>query len=218
MMLQRLYGFTLALLLSIAITPVLCAQPPIQPTVDITKVPPAAQPSPGFDAEAATEAYMGMIPPEATARSNAYFEGGYWLLLWDFVYGAAISLLLLNLRWSARMRDLASRLSRFRWIQTLVYWVQYLVVTTILGFPLAWYEGLYREQKYGLATQTFGPWLGDQIKGLLVLMVLGGIATVVLFAIVRKFARTWWIWGSLAGLALAILGGGDRAGLHPADF
>jgi Zn-dependent protease with chaperone function len=146
-----------------------------------------------------------MIPPEATARSNAYFEGGYWLLLWDFVYGAAISLLLLNLRWSARMRDLASRLSRFRWIQTLVYWVQYLVVTTILGFPLAWYEGLYREQKYGLATQTLGPWLGDQIKGLLVLMVLGGIATVVLFAIVRKFARTWWIWGSLAGLALAIL-------------
>ena len=98
----------------------------------------------------------GDTPPEATARSNAYFEGGYWLLLWDFVYGAAISLLLLNLRWSARMRDLASRLSRFRWIQTLVYWVQYLVVTTILGFPLAWYEGLYREQKYGLATQTLG--------------------------------------------------------------
>ena len=92
-MLQRLSGFTLALLLSIAITPVLCAQPPTQPTVDITKVPPAAQPSAGFDAEAATEEYMGMIPPEATARSNAYFEGGYWLLLWDFVYGAAISLL-----------------------------------------------------------------------------------------------------------------------------
>ncbi|HET6206593.1 MAG TPA: M48 family metallopeptidase [Terracidiphilus sp.] len=205
MMLQRLYGFTLALLLSIAITPVLCAQPPIQPTVDITKVPPAAQPSAGFDAEAATEAYMRMIPPEATARSNAYFEGGYWLLLWDFLYGAAISLLLLNLRWSARMRDAAARLSRFRWIQTLAYWVQYLVVTTILGFPLAWYEGLYREQKYGLATQSFGPWLGDQIKGLLVLMALGGIATLLLFAIVRKFARTWWIWGSLAGLALAIL-------------
>ena len=107
-MLQRLSGFTLALLLSIAITPVLCAQPPTQPTVDITKVPPAAQPSAGFDAEAATEEYMGMIPPEATARSNAYFEGGYWLLLWDFVYGAAISLLLLNLRWSARMRSRSS--------------------------------------------------------------------------------------------------------------
>src|SRR5579863_8925848 len=73
-------------------------QPAIQPTVDITKVPAAAQPSPQFDAEAATEAYMAMMPPAAVARSNAYFEGGYWLILWDFLYGAAICLVLLQLR------------------------------------------------------------------------------------------------------------------------
>ena len=94
------------------------AQPAIQPTVDITQVPPAAQPSAHFDAEAATEAYMAMIPPAATARSNAYFEGGYWLILWDFLYASAICLLLLNLRWSARMRDLAERVTRFKWLQT----------------------------------------------------------------------------------------------------
>jgi len=28
---------------------------------------------------------------------DAYFEGGYWMILWDFLYGAAILLLLLNL-------------------------------------------------------------------------------------------------------------------------
>jgi STE24 endopeptidase len=203
---RRLLGFALFLPLCLALSPVLRAQAAIPPTVDITRVPPAAQPSAHFDAQAATEAYMAMIPPAATARSDAYFEGGYWLLLWDFLYGATISLLLLNLRWSARMRDMAARLSRFRWIQTLIYWVQYLVVTTILGFPLAWYEGLYREQKYGLATQTFGPWMGDQVKALLVMIVLGGILAVVLFAIVRRFARTWWIWGSLAGICLSIVG------------
>ena len=46
------------------------AQPAIQPTVDITKVPAAAQPSPQFDADAATEAYMAMMPPAAVARSE----------------------------------------------------------------------------------------------------------------------------------------------------
>jgi STE24 endopeptidase len=181
------------------------AQPAIQPTTDITQVPAAAQPSAHFDADAATEAYMAMIPPAATARSNAYFEGGYWLILWDFLYGAAISILLLHWRWSARMRDVAVRLTRFPWMQTFIYWVQYLVVTTILGFPLAWYEGLFREQKYGLATQTFGPWMGDQFKGLLVSLILGGLAVVLLFAIVRRFPRTWWIWGAMAGIALAVL-------------
>jgi hypothetical protein len=65
------------------------AQPALQPTVDITQVPAAAQPSAHFNADAATEAYMAMIPPAATARSNAYFEGGYWLILWDFLYASA---------------------------------------------------------------------------------------------------------------------------------
>jgi STE24 endopeptidase len=116
-----------------------------------------------------------------------------------------ISLLLLNLRWSARMRDLAIRLSRFRWVQTMIYWVEYDIVTLILGFPLAWYEGLFREQKYGLATQTFGPWMGDQMKAFLISLVLGAIALPVLFAIVRRFPRTWWLGGSLAGIALSIV-------------
>jgi STE24 endopeptidase len=181
------------------------AQPVIQPTVDITKVPPGAQPSDHFDPDAATEAYMAMIPPAAKARSDAYFEGGYWLILWDFLYASAIMLALLNLRWSAKMRDLAARITRFRWLQTLLYWGQYLVITTLLGFPLEFYESYVREHKYGLATQTFGPWVGDEIKAFLVSLVLGAIAVVILFAIVRRVPRTWWIWGAAATLVLTTI-------------
>ena len=180
------------------------AQPAIQPTVDITKVPAAAQPSAQFNADAATEAYMAMIPPEATARSNAYFEGGYWLILWDFLYASAVALLLLNLRWSAKMRDLAERITRFRWLQDALYWGQYLLLTTLLGFPLEFYENYVREHKYGLATQSFGPWMGDELKALLVALVMGSIAVVGLFAIVRK-RQSWWIWGSIATLAFLVV-------------
>ena len=178
------------------------AQPAVQPTVDITKVPAAAQPSPQFDADAATEAYMDMMPPAAVARSNAYFEGGYWLVLWDFFYGAAVCLILLNLRWSARMRDLAVRVTRFRWLQPLVYGVQYILVATVLGFPLEFYESYVREHKYGMATQTFGPWMGDEFKSLLVSLVIASLGMVILFAIVRKFPKTWWVWGAMATLGL----------------
>ncbi|MFY9676270.1 MAG: hypothetical protein WAK13_17555, partial [Terriglobales bacterium] len=142
------------------------AQPPgpnEMPSVVV--VPAAAQPSDHFDAVAATNAYMAQIPPEKIERSNNYFEGGYWLILWDFLYGAAIALVLLGTRWSAKMRDLAERITRFKPIQTFIYWVQYLVVSTVLGFPLAAYEGYFREHNYGMATQTFGPWFVDQLKG-----------------------------------------------------
>src|SRR5471032_3225768 len=71
-----------------------------------------------FDADAATAAYLATMTPAARARSDAYFEGGYWLMLWDFVIGLLLAWALLGWRFSARMRDFAARLTRFRWAQT----------------------------------------------------------------------------------------------------
>jgi STE24 endopeptidase len=176
----------------------------------VVTVPAAAQPSAHFDADAATEAYLAQIPPAARARSDAYFEGGYWLILWDFLYAVVVALVLLNLRWSARMRDLAERITKVRVVNTLIYWIEYLILTTVLTFPLSWYEGYFREHQYGMATQTFGPWLGDQLKGLLVDAILAGLVVALLFAVVRKLERTWWIWGavvmSLFLIFVAIIG------------
>jgi STE24 endopeptidase len=108
------------------------------------------------------------------------------------------------MRWSARMRDLSERVTRFKPVHTFVYWLQYLVLTSILTFPLTAYEGYFREHKYGLATQTFGPWMLDQLKTLGVVGVLGGILVMMLFGIVRRLPRTWWIWGSVATIVFLI--------------
>ena len=163
----------------------------------VIQVPPEAQATPHFDAAAATNAYLAQIPADKTARSDAYFEGGYWMILWDFLYGVAVALLLLNLRWSARVRDLAERVTRFKPVHTFVYWMQYLVLTTLLVFPLTVYEEYFREHKYGLATQTLGPWMGDQLKNLGVNLVLGSLLAMLLFGVVRRLQRTWWIWGAV---------------------
>jgi hypothetical protein len=60
---------------------------PLTAMPDVLTVPPEAQPSDRFDVEAATNAYLAEIPAAARARSDAYFEGGYWLILWDFLWG-----------------------------------------------------------------------------------------------------------------------------------
>jgi STE24 endopeptidase len=178
---------------------------PLTAMPDVITVPPEAQPSDHFDVDAATNAYMAEIPAAARARSDAYFEGGYWLILWDFVVGAIIYWALLRFGWSARMRDLAERLTRFRALQTFIYWVQFVLLTFVLGFPLTHYEGFVREHKYGLATQTFGPWMSDQLKVQLVTIVLGGIAVVALAAIVRRLPNTWHIWGAIVSMVLLII-------------
>ncbi len=203
-MFSRFHKFAGVVVLAVLFFTVGVAAQPVPESPDITKVPAAAQPSDHFDVNAATDAYMDLMPASAKAHSDAYFEGGYWLILWDFLVGAVISLLLLQLGWSSWMRNFAERITKWKWLQTFIYWVEYLILTSILGFPLAVYEGFTREWKYGLATQTFGPWMWDQFKGLGLGVLLGGLAVVALFAVVRKLPRTWWIWGAVVSVVLMI--------------
>ncbi len=156
--------------------------------------------APAFDAQAATDRYLASVPAADRARSDAYFEGGYWLILWDFLYGAVVMIVLLETGLSARMRSLAERISRRRPIQTFLYWIEYLVVVSVVTFPLTVYEEFFRERKYGLMNQTFGAWLGDQGKEFVLGAILGGVLVVALFGIVRKLERTWHLWGTAVAI------------------
>ena len=158
---------------------------------------PVVQP---FDVHSAVESYLAKMPPARRARSNAYFEGGYWLLLWDFLSTVFVMWLMLRFRWSTRMRDLAVRLTRFRPLQNALYWIQFIVVTSVLTFPMTIYEGYFREHKYDLLNQTFGPWMRDQLVGLGVSVVLGAILVIPLFGLVRRSGRSWWVWGAVLSL------------------
>ena len=157
-----------------------------------------------FDADAATAAYLATMTPAARARSNAYFEGGYWLVLWDFLFGLLLAWALLGWRFSTRMRDFAARLTRFRWAQTALYAIQYFILTTVVSLPWAAYEGYIRERQYGMSNQGLGSWLGDQAKGLVITLIFGTLAAVAIYAVIRKLPKTWWLWGSAVAIGFLI--------------
>ena len=66
----------------------------------------AAAATPAFDPEAATRAYLATLSGAARARSDAYFEGGYWLPLW----GALVAIVSLLADAPARLVGLMERL------------------------------------------------------------------------------------------------------------
>ena len=163
--------------------------------------PPAASGASGsIDPEAATRAYLARQTSAEKARSDAYFEGGYWLDLWGFLWAAAAYLVLLHTGVSARMRDLSERLTRVRSLQIGAYWVQFLVAVAMMSLPLTVYRDFVREHRYGLSNLTFAAWLGELGKGLAISAVLGGLAMMILYALVRRLPRTWWIWGATASV------------------
>lgn len=151
---------------------------------------------PAFDPEAATDAWLAQVPPDVRARSDSYFEGGEWLILWNFLAALAVAAIFLGTGLSASLRDRMARLTRFRPLQTFLYAACYFLLAAILTFPLTLYETFFRERAYGLLNQGFSAWMRDEIVGLLVTMVLGSLGVTVLYAVFRRAPRTWWIWGT----------------------
>lgn len=203
--------FVLALLIAsfsprnaVAADPAATAPAAIAPAA-VSTPPAATPPAPKLDAEAATRAYLNRLQGEARAKSDAYFEGGYWLLLWNLLYGLVVAWLLLSTRISARIREFAERRTHRKNLQTLIYVLAWVPLGAVLAFPLTFYEGFYREHQYGLSNLTFLGWLGEQGIGVGVDMVISGIAITGLYAILRRVPQTWWAWGTVAGAGFIML-------------
>ena len=173
------------------------------PAISIAPVDDAWRAGLPRDAALATQAYMDRLPPEVVARANAYFEGGYWLQLWNLLLSLAISVILLSGRRSARMRDWAQRIGRRAFFRDAIYGACFSVATFVLSLPLSIYQGFVREHQYGLATQTFGPWFVERLTELAVISVIAGVGAGLLYAAIRRAGDRWWLWAT--GVVVALL-------------
>jgi STE24 endopeptidase len=167
---------------------------------------PAPSIAPGTDPATATRAWLDTVPPDKKAKSDAYFEGGYWLILWNFLMASAISIFLLVSRLSARFRDFAERTTRLRFLQIVLYAIPILLIIYVLGFPLNVYEHFFREHAYGMATQNFGQWFREQLIYVVVDLIVTSLLLIGLYAVFRRASRTWWVWGTIVSIVFTVLG------------
>jgi len=157
------------------------------------------------DAAAATQAYMDRLPGDVVAKSDAYFTGGYWMQLWDLLAGLAVAVVLMSGRRAARLRDWAQRVGGGPVRRDMLFGAVYVAVSALLTLPLAAYEGWWREQAYGMSTQTFLAWLGEAALMQLINMTLMALVVAGLYALMRRAGARWWIWGTAAGMAALIV-------------
>jgi STE24 endopeptidase len=140
----------------------------------------------------------------ARERSDAYIEGGYWLPLWGTLVSVASCWAMLRFGWSAAWSRWAQRVTRRRWLQPGLYAIPFFLVSSLIVLPWSLYAGWYREKQYGLMNLGLGGWLGEHAIGIGISVVAGSLALVVIFAVIRRAPRTWWLWGTgTIGLFLA---------------
>ncbi len=168
-------------------------------------VPAASQPGPNFDVDQATAAYIDLLSTEQRAQSDTYFEGGYWLKLWGFLYGLLVCVVFIATGLSQKLRDRAMKISHRPWLYTAIYAVFWLIVAELLSLPWALYTDYFREHAYGLSNLSLGAWFGEAGKGLLVALFIVPFIITGIFAAVRKAGERWWLYAGVAGFGVILL-------------
>ncbi len=126
----------------------------------------------------------------------------YWA---DTAWSLVALWLLLRLRIAAAMEALALRLSRRRWVQGLLFVLQFNLLMTLLLLPIAVFEQRV-ERSYGLSVQGWASWLVDTGKSFALETGLGWLGVLVLFRLIRRVPRRWWAWSAAGVMVLSVLG------------
>jgi Zn-dependent protease with chaperone function len=170
-------------------------QAPAQPTTAQAAPvqPAAAQP---------TQAYT--LPPDKLAKAIALNRIRNILDIVYGLWGVAFLWLLLLLRGAAALQAWALRVFRPRWLQGLLFFALFFVLTTLANLPLDIYAH-HVSRAYGIAIQGWGSWLGDQGKALGLTILIGAPILLLFNWIVRRWPRRYWFGIWLVTLPLLVL-------------
>lgn len=143
------------------------------------------------------------LSPDKLAKAIAVSRIRNILDIVGSLWGLAVLWLLLATRASAGLESWAQRTVTRRWLQGVLFFAAFLIITTLAALPLDLISQHY-ERAYGVSVQGWGSWFGDQGKSLGLALALG-IPVLLLFNwIVRRWPRRYWFGIWLATIPLLI--------------
>jgi Zn-dependent protease with chaperone function len=136
------------------------------------------------------------LPPDKLAESQDLASVHVTMHFADEAWSIAQILLLLWVGAIAWFRDVSLRASHNRWARGYLFLLLFLIATTLLELPLDLYSH-HLSLQYGLSVQGWLSWFGDQGKSFLLTWIIGGLLMMLLFWVIRRFPRRWWLifWG-----------------------
>jgi STE24 endopeptidase len=156
--------------------------------------------------------------PAPTDQALRRHREGVVLWLVGQVWGLALPAFFLFSGYSARLRTWAEgRRQRRPWPLVLaIYLASYSVLAFVLTLPLSYYRGFAWPKAYGLSNQSLGQWFGTAVTRLVVAppappplhfvgIVSGIVMVTVLYWLVRRSPRRWWLYMPAALIPLLLV-------------
>ena len=142
--------------------------------------------------------------PEQDAKAVAYSSENYRHYFVNACYALVVFLLVLRFRIAPKFRDWAERVSPRRFVQGIIYTPLLLLTVALLTLPSdLWDQSL--SQSFGLSVQSWGSWSVDWITNQALMLVVSTILVWILYAVIRRSARRWWLYFWLASIPVLMV-------------
>ena len=151
---------------------------------------------------------MALTPaPEEGARARIYHRRQLALSLLGLALSVTYLLVLIETRAATHLTEYLARWTTAWWLELGIVLLVLAGAYRLVTLPLHWLGGYWLPRRFGLLHQPFRRWLWDAAKAGLIGGMLGLLAVLIIYALLRV-TPWWWLWGAaifLAGYALLAL-------------
>jgi len=144
--------------------------------------------------------------PADSAESRRYNRIRRWMGVSDFALGLVFLIVLLALGWTGMLRDLAYREASQNYsLAVFLYVSMLMLISKAIGLPLDYY-GFRLEHRFHLSNQRLRSWLWDELKSLLIGLVLATIVVELVYLLLRQVPQHWWLiaWAVFLGFMVLL--------------
>jgi STE24 endopeptidase len=142
------------------------------------------------------EQQSAVIDPERQVKAKAYARLSRRLMLIDLAIGGIYALAWLAFGWAAGLRSILAGFTTNEWLLVPAFAAVFGGIYALLNAPLAYYSGFVLPHRFGMSNQSLKDWVIDQIKAGIIAAVFGVILLEVIYAVLRLFPDTWWLWAA----------------------
>ncbi len=136
------------------------------------------------------------LDPQRQERAKEYSRIQRRFMLVDLIIGAVYMIAWLGLGWSVDLKNFLHQWTTNQWLLVAGFGIAFGAGISLLTLPLSYYTGFVLPHRFEQSNQTLKGWITDQIKGLLVSGPIGLLLLEVIYAILRGYPETWWLWAA----------------------
>ena len=144
------------------------------------------------------------LPPDKLQKAYALYLLDSWLYSVTTAWGLLVLYVMLRTGFGVWLRNLAERASRSGLLQATIVMSVFVCVLELTQLPFDSYQH-YISLKYGLSVQHWGSWFWDAGKAELLGCLFASFLGWILYAVLRRSPRRWWLYFWLAIIPVVVL-------------